>query len=231
MLPKRMVLVTGVLIGTAGLLTALVVGFFSSQGSGSHQLWHERGVARIDQSANGQITFFGSVVDQDGRPIKSAYVRAVIHSINPDWLNAEGGSSQRSKRDEVIVYTNEQGTFKIPAFGNMLQVVEVQHVGHRWLYDLNMGHTKSHPLGDGRGFGFWAHGKAGPYLPIPESPAVFVVVHHASKEVKVAPSPGGAKLPVQTFSGPNDPVPLAPVWPREPSLPDIVRATNNLQAR
>jgi hypothetical protein len=204
---------------TVFLLGGVVLYRMSSR-QPQHLSWSERAVAAMDRHANTDGVLWGLVVDQGGEPLAGAVVTAEMVGINEDWAGSPGGATNRERRRLVNERTDAHGRFQLQLHGLYLRITDITYPEHAWLYDLNISSEAGYPFGAGRLFEFADHGRAGPYIPVRDAPAVFVMVRNGNQNVHVMPSPGGM-LRLSTTTAP-DPVPLTPVWPRKPSVAGVV---------
>jgi hypothetical protein len=185
----------------------------------------ERSVFRMDQGSNVAIRFYGRVVDESGRGVGGAAVKVELRGINEGWAYESGGANARSFRKRLDVVSDDAGNLVFDAAGHLLIIEDVHHPGYRWLYDRNPARERGKPFGCNWAFEIASDGKPGPYFPDEKSPAQFVIVRDGVSDVRVRPSRGGSdRLWYGTFVN-------EPVWPDQPSLPDVRYADANIIQR
>ncbi|HYO08355.1 MAG TPA: hypothetical protein VER17_05240 [Tepidisphaeraceae bacterium] len=167
---------------------------------------------------NATITFHGLVVDQDGTPLPGARIEYTVSAYPKDW-----SFDTRGRPYDVSSFSatsDPQGRFSVPVTGCILRLSSATREGYRHLTDND---TSNGPAST-YSYGLIAWGDA-MYKSDPERPAVYVFVKDGVREVSAVPCRGGYDSGNGTHWRPNK-----PAWPREPSLPDVLRKQPPLPA-
>jgi hypothetical protein len=159
---------------------------------------------------NTTTTFYGLVVDQDGRPLPDATIVYSVEAYPRDWTFETRGRPYDLTR--VTATSDAGGRFQFKATGCGLGLLSATRPGYRRFYEQDGG--------DGNAFtdGYQLIAWGDPwYRPDVNNPAVFVFVKNGASDVSARVCRGGDDWAGGKYWTRNK-----PQWPKHPSLSDVV---------
>jgi hypothetical protein len=158
---------------------------------------------------NTTLTFYGKIVDQDGRPLGGAQLEYRAEAYPKNWTFDTRGRDNEAW--SVAVVSDDAGRFQLPIAGCKLIRMKAELKGYRHLCDED---TSTGSI-DNRFYHLISWSDLC-YKTDVDHPAIYVFVKDGVKEVTVLPSRGGWNSGNGTHWRPN-----VPAWPKKPSLPDV----------
>lgn len=137
----------------------------------------QRSIVTNDASGNQSVTFYGKVVDHEGRPLEGALLRYQVETFNSS--NILGDPNARTHKDKGQIGTDQAGRFTLPLHGTTFRINEIWCPGYEWVrsydYEESRGRFFNHAYQLG------VVGQDAWYQSQVENPAVFVML---AKDVK-----------------------------------------------
>jgi hypothetical protein len=161
---------------------------------------------------NTTLTFYGKVVDQDGKPLEGARITYQVESYPTDWTFSTRG---RLNNFEMVSFTSgADGLFSGKITGCTMSLMSAELAGYRHLAEEDP-HTDAEHAST---YWYCLIGWSNLWFKSAEDrPAIYVFVKDGIREVSALPCHGGFSSGGGGIFRPNE-----PGWPKEPSLKDVV---------
>lgn len=163
--------------------------------------------------ANSHLTFYGRAVDENGVGLEGAQFEIEIESIPANWTFETRGKPHAFSR--VAATSGPDGRFQIDIVGHVLRFKRVERAGYRHFYEMSTGNSNTQGA-DNTSIVLDAWGDPW-YRSDPDHPAVYVFVKDGVNQISVLPTRGGTESGGTEHKFRNE-----PMWPRKPSLKDVV---------
>lgn len=189
--------------GRVSVSASLIMTFLMTTGTISCE---QSAPSGLNGQGNASMTFYGIAVDQHGEPLRGARFEFIVEAIPKDWTFETRGKPHVRATISAVSDTDGRFRFDIVAHSLFLQSASLDGFRH---LSAELGEESNL----GIGITSWSDLL---YRSDPVNPTVYVFVKDGVKEVSVLPSRGGSRAFGKQW------IANKPVWPKRPSLHDVV---------
>jgi hypothetical protein len=161
---------------------------------------------------NASLTFYGKIVDEEGRPLSNVPIDLLIQAYPQNWSYGSYGRDLDATTANLI--TDKDGSFKIDVVGCKITALPIHWPNYRLLEETDVSDATTYKMTrviDLIEWGvLW-------YKSSSINPTTYLLVKNGVHEVSALPCRGGYRPGSGTGWIAN-----APAWPNRPSLPDVV---------